>query len=160
MAKARRRSMSSWRRRIAVAAGLSVLLAACPAHGPDRRACLERGLRDLVAWRWVEPRLSGGFANQDCRRTLPPGHAVEVAVCPAPHPPLPPVSLPLEGCDPAGQGEVEALRTLVLAPGETEEAVEMLVSLAPSTPRMLRSRATSRRPTGYGPSVRTGRQTS
>lgn len=131
---ARARSTSSWRRRIAVAAGLSALLAACPAREPTRNACLEQGLQDLVAWRWVEPRLSGAFASQVCRRSLPAGHVVEVALCPARHQPLPPVSIPVESCDPAGRRQVEALRTLLLAPGETEEAVEMLASLAAEYP--------------------------
>src|ERR1700692_2010176 len=86
----RARVTSSCRRRIAFAAGLSALLAACPAREPNRNTCLERGLQDLVHWRWVEPRLSGGFALQACRRSLPAGHVVEVALCPARHHPPPP----------------------------------------------------------------------
>jgi tetratricopeptide (TPR) repeat protein len=109
-------------------------LSACHPRDTSRTACLAAGLRDLSGWRSVEPRLSGGFAWQGCMRALPPGHVVEVAQCPGPHPPLPPVSISAGGCDGAGRRQVLALRTLVLAPERTDEAVEMLESLAAEQP--------------------------
>jgi CHAT domain-containing protein len=119
---------------LAAVAALVALAAGCSGRDVSRSLCLTEGLRDLTPWRWVEPRLSGGFATQPCRRSLPAGHAVAVAICPAPHLPAPSVSRSPERCDEAGRLHVAALRTLILSPNETEEAVEMLESLAARDP--------------------------
>jgi CHAT domain-containing protein len=110
-------------------------LSRCESAAPAKTSCLAESLHDLAAWRGIEPRLSGSFAWQPCTRVLPAGHAVELALCPGPHPPPPLVSLFPESCDPVGRRHAEALRTLILAPDRTEEAVEVLAKLADETPR-------------------------
>jgi len=120
---------------VLVAAGFCGVLTAC--RSPDtstRAACLDEGLRDLAHSRWVEPRLSGGFAWQECQRSLPGDHVVEAARCPSSHFSSFPVSMTPESCDPLGRRHVEALRMLILRPERTEEAVEMLEALAADAP--------------------------
>ncbi len=111
----------------AVIAATAVLGAALTAALPPkdaRRACLGESLQDAVAWRWVEPRLSGGFQW----RRNPSGHSGE-----------PEVSMVSESCDAAGRRHVKALRTLLHADG-SDEAVERMESLtteAPADARLL-----------------------
>lgn len=116
-----------------VAAGFWSVLTACGSPPASQSACLDEGLKDLARWRWVEPRLSAGFAWQPCEKA-----------CPSPHLSLFPVSMPSESCDALGRRHVAALRTLILRPDRTDEAVEMLESLtadAPADARILNDAA-------------------
>lgn len=137
----------------AAAAALGALLATCqPEHSvlpkPPREACLESNLRTLARWRWVEPRLSGGFSWQPCERGLAAVRGLGEVRCPAGHLADVAVSFPDEGCDGAGREHSKALRSLLRAEisGEAdaarhaEEALEMLESLTariPADPRLL-----------------------
>lgn len=126
---------------VTAVAGLGLLAWACRPPQDRREACLEEGLADLSTWRWVEPRLSGGFTREPCEKVLPPGHAVEVARCPSPHRRFFPVSLSAESCDSAGSRHVEALRTLILRPERIDEVVEMLEALVAESPTDARLRS-------------------
>ena len=113
---------------IAAAVALGVALAVFLPPKDVRQACLGEGLQDVVAWRWVEPRLSGGFQWRPYEEARRAGHSG-----------APEVSIDVESCDGAGRRHVKALRTLLHSDG-SDEAVEILESLtaeAPADPRLL-----------------------
>ena len=105
-------------------------LAGCrPEQTPDRSRCLEEGLGDLVETRWVEPRLSGGFAWEQCEERPGGKRLLGEVICPASHNPPPPVSRSSEACDDAGTQHLDALRRLT-QDGDVDGAITTLTALA------------------------------
>lgn len=135
-------------------AALGVLLAACqPAEPPvsprlPREVCLEKSLRDLAHRRWVEPRLTGGFAWQLCERGLTAGRGLGEVRCPSGNLPDAEVSISDEGCAPSGREHVEALRSILGAErsdaaeaargaDKAMETLESLIARTPAEPQLL-----------------------
>ncbi|HVF59361.1 MAG TPA: CHAT domain-containing protein [Thermoanaerobaculia bacterium] len=114
---------------LATVACLAALAGCRPEQAPDRSRCLEEGLGELVETRWVEPRLSGGFAWGRCEERLGGKRLLGEVICPASHNPPTSVSRSSEACDDAGTQHLDALRRLTRE-GDVDGAITTLTALA------------------------------
>ncbi len=114
---------------VLAAIGCLAVLAGCGAEPDPRTRCLEEGLGELVERRWVEPRLSGGFAWERCEERRGGKRLLGEVICPISHNPPPPVSRSSEACDETGRQHLEALEQ-VARQSNLDGAITTLTALA------------------------------